>query len=146
MNNDSSRPGRQPPLETGASRVFERLFCLAPFQQMKKQGLLLFLCIPLLYAGCSSAPEMADGYQFGDLTHMTARQLWALEKARREYCDKTKDSALRQLALVFIRSELPEMPEDGICTDLETAISEIDHLERAPTDKIDAKARDSPEP
>jgi hypothetical protein len=85
---------------------------------------------------CTS-PELADGYQFGDLSRLTARQLSKLHDARVAYCDETSSWPLKRLAIAIIQTHLPGYPEQGICTDLQRLLQ----LEQdAPT----AKARGDP--
>jgi hypothetical protein len=70
------------------------------------------LALPL--AGCAPQ-ELDDGYQFGDITRMSGRELAELEEARQAYCQNHKDSPLRKAALDYIRIQHPEIPENGIC-------------------------------
>lgn len=78
---------------------------------MKKLAIIL-LFIALL--GCTS-PELDDGYQFGDFSTMSARELSSLLGAIDTYCDKVSDSGARKLALQVIRLSYPLVPANGIC-------------------------------
>lgn len=97
---------------------------------------LLLIALLFWLAGCTT-PELADGYQFGDLSKLTARELAKLHDARVAYCDATSTFALKRLAIVIIQTQLPGYPENGICTDLI-------HLLPMPTDVPQAKARGDP--
>lgn len=83
-----------------------------------KHALLIagLLALLMTMAACQTA-EFSDGYQFGDITRFTARELLQLQAARDDYCSKTADSALKQLAITAIQTQLPAYPESGICTD-----------------------------
>ena len=80
---------------------------------------LLFLAI----TGCENTPEFKDGYPFGDVTRLTARNINELDNARNAYCAKTSHSLIRQAALTVIRQQLPDIPEYGLCTTLDKLIS-----------------------
>ncbi|MGJ0489612.1 hypothetical protein [Methylobacter sp.] len=71
------------------------------------------LALPLV--GCAPE-EFNDGYQFGDITHMTGRELVKLEQARKDYCNSYSDALIRRAALAYIRTQYPLMPENGICS------------------------------
>lgn len=102
---------------------------------------LILLIIPLLLMGCTSPPtEVADGYQFGDITRFNQHELSKLSAQRAVYCSDTSSSALKQIAIDLIRTKLPLYPADGICTDAFTALLNT----VANTDKPDANARASP--
>lgn len=80
---------------------------------------ILLLLFVSLFTACSNPPaEFADGYQFGDITRFSARELMNLENARATYCSETSSSALKQLAIAAIRTQLPAYPAAGICTEL----------------------------
>lgn len=115
---------------------------------MKKHMLgIVIMAIPLLFTACSSA-EFADGYQFGDITRFTARELMDLEAAREAYCDQTSSSAIKHLAITAIRTQLPEYPPDGVCTQLMDVLlkpSTGNTTADAANQPIAAKARESPE-
>ena len=71
------------------------------------------LALPVM-SGCSSE-EFKDGYQFGDLTHLTEREITVLEKHRETYCNEYNSNIMRQAALAAIRTQVPLIPENGIC-------------------------------
>lgn len=101
---------------------------------------LALLFIPILLMACSSPPaEFADGYQFGDITRFTARELTNLEAAREAYCDQTSSSAIKRLAITAIQTQLPAYPADGVCTQL------MDVLLKPSTGDITANAREPPQ-
>lgn len=77
--------------------------------------ILLFLMVAALLVACSSPPELEDGYQVGDITHVAIRKEKDLEQAVKDYCDKANDSIIRATALRLIRLEYPFIPENGIC-------------------------------
>lgn len=79
---------------------------------MKRLFVLLAVSLPLI--ACNSE-ELNDGYQFGDIAHLTNRELAELKQARDDYCDKTQDSVLRYAALKVVRLYFPLLPENGIC-------------------------------
>jgi hypothetical protein len=64
--------------------------------------------------GCS-APELEDGYQLGDVTHIAIREEEKIVQAKRAYCDKASTFAVRDAALRLIRLKYPFIPENGIC-------------------------------
>jgi hypothetical protein len=68
----------------------------------------------MLMAGCKPE-ELNDGYQVGDLSHLTIREISQLEQARKEYCDANADAIIRKAALAYIRVKFPVIPENGIC-------------------------------
>lgn len=79
------------------------------------------LAVPLLIAALALAgcpfEEFDDGYQPGDISHMTVRELVQLEAYRQKYCDATENVTIRDAALTAIRAKFPFVPEDGICGD-----------------------------
>jgi len=79
---------------------------------MKK--IALIICVCALMVGCSS-PELSDGYQLGDITHIAIREEAKIIEAKDNYCDKAKDDAIRSAALRIIRLKYPFIPENGIC-------------------------------
>jgi hypothetical protein len=89
-------------------------------QSMKKSGLIksiilgLALAATLPMAGCST-PELDDGYQIGDITHIVIREEDKIKQARDTYCGNVQDSAARDAALRMIRLKYPFIPENGIC-------------------------------
>lgn len=81
-----------------------------------KQIRLAFFAILLsvvMLTGCFE--EFADGYQFGDVSALTARELKDLKQASDTYCDKNADSLLRKTALTLIKAQFPLVPANGIC-------------------------------
>jgi hypothetical protein len=83
---------------------------------MKKNYFSLAVAVALLAAtACSSPPELEDGYQFGDISHLAVREQKEIKQAVADYCDKTKDSLIRYAALNIIRLKFPFVPENGIC-------------------------------
>lgn len=88
---------------------------------MKKHLIALSTLILLTGASCNS-PEMADGYQFGDLSKKGARDFALVVKKRNEYCSMVKTDpakkTARKIALAAIRMYQPAFPPNGICTDL----------------------------
>lgn len=111
---------------------------------MKKHiSSIILMATALLIAGCSSPPaEFADGYQFGDITRFTARELMNIESARETYCDQTSSSASKRLAIMAIQTQLPAYPVDGVCTALmDVLLPKTGETTHQP---IDAKARESP--
>lgn len=81
----------------------------------------------MVLIGCQTT-EFADGYQAGDITRFTGRQVLELEAARHDYCTQAADSAIRQAALDFIRMKAPEIPENGICAELSEPLTRQYHL------------------
>ena len=79
---------------------------------MKK--ILVAMAITLMLTACNF-DELEDGYQFGDVSHLSARKLADLKQARDDYCTNTDGSLLRKAALVTLRLEFPLIPENGIC-------------------------------
>lgn len=75
-------------------------------------GLALAATLPL--AGCT-APELDDGYQIGDITHIVVREEEKIKQARETYCGNVQDSVARDAALRVIRIKYPFIPENGIC-------------------------------
>lgn len=84
-----------------------------------------------------TTPELADGYQFGDLSKLTAREISKLHDARVAYCDSTSSSTLKRLAIAVIQTRLPGYPEHGICSNLLQLLPPVD-------DAPQAKARGDP--
>ena len=82
---------------------------------MKLKNILIpFLALIFItLSGCFE--ELKDGYQLGDITNMTVKELKKLGQARVDYCAKTSDSFTKQAALLVIRAQLPAYPEDGVC-------------------------------
>jgi hypothetical protein len=80
---------------------------------MKKMIIALILTAIML-SGCA-VPEMEDGYQFGDISHLADRELISLLDAIHTYCDKNRDSVARKTALAIIRVYYPLVPANGIC-------------------------------
>jgi len=74
----------------------------------------LIIAAALLLSGCS-APELNDGYQFGDITHLAEHEQTEIKQAVKDYCDRNQDSAIRYAALNLIRLKFPFVPENGIC-------------------------------
>jgi hypothetical protein len=87
---------------------------------MKKTGLSKILIIGLALSatlpmtGCST-PELDDGYQLGDVTHIVIREEEKIVQAKQAYCDKAATSVVRDAALLLIRLKYPFIPENGIC-------------------------------
>jgi hypothetical protein len=81
-------------------------------QDMKK--MLLIIAATLLMVGCS-VPELDNGYQIGDITHIVIREEDRIKQARETYCGNVQDSATRDAALRLIRIKYPFIPENGIC-------------------------------
>lgn len=79
---------------------------------MKK--LILAIAAILLMVGCSTQ-KLDDGYQLGDLSKLAVREQAEVKQAVTDYCDKTRDSAIRYAALNIIRLKFPFVPENGIC-------------------------------
>jgi len=79
---------------------------------MKK--MFLIIAATLLMVGCST-PELDDGYQIGDITHIVIREEDRIKQARETYCGNVQDSAARDTALRLIRIKYPFIPENGIC-------------------------------
>lgn len=83
-----------------------------------KQAIILLFLIVASGASCDS-PEFHDGYQFGDLTRIAARDINILIDARERACAyKDEDdmrAALHRAALVLIRVYQPGYPPGGIC-------------------------------
>jgi hypothetical protein len=79
-----------------------------------KASLIILSLMALLMAGCKPE-ELKDGYQVGDISHLTIRELGQLEQARKEYCAANSDVITRRAALALIRMKLPVVPENGIC-------------------------------
>jgi len=75
-------------------------------------GLLAVLAVPL--AACSP-PELEDGYQLGDVTHIVIREEDTIIQAKKDYCDKARTFVVRDAALRLIRLKYPFIPENGIC-------------------------------
>lgn len=67
---------------------------------MKK--IVLVIAATLLIVGCST-PELDDGYQFGDITHLALREQAEVNQAIKEYCDQNQASVVRYAALKVIR-------------------------------------------
>jgi len=82
---------------------------------MKKMILTAFLPLALSLAACTEPDELKDGYQIGDLSHIAVREIDKVRSAIDDYCDKTRDSAVRYAALNLIRLKYPFIPENGIC-------------------------------
>lgn len=83
----------------------------------------LALCLLILLNGAAcNEPEMSDGYQFGDITRIGARDFQKIVVLRNQYCvmDKNDPTAhiAREIALTAIRAYAPAYPPDGICSDL----------------------------
>jgi hypothetical protein len=76
-------------------------------------GLALAATLPM--AGCST-PELDDGYQIGDITHIVIREEDKIKQARETYCGNVQDSSTRDAALRLIRLKYPFIPENGICS------------------------------
>jgi len=79
----------------------------------------------LLISACSSIETpMDDGYQFGDVTKTTYLGAKRLVHARYVYCSATDGSEAKATALGVIHTLRPGYPEDGVCTNLLTALVE----------------------
>jgi len=74
----------------------------------------LVISATLLLIGCST-PELDNGYQLGDITHIAIREEANIKQAKQDYCDKASGSAVRDAALRLIRLKYPFIPENGIC-------------------------------
>jgi hypothetical protein len=89
-------------------------------KNMKKMsvGFALALILPIALmsslTGCT-APELDDGYQIGDITHIVIREEEKIKQARETYCGNVQDSVARDAALRVIRIKYPFIPENGIC-------------------------------
>lgn len=86
---------------------------------MKKR--LLLITVPwLLMAASCNEPEFADGYQFGDVSRVTMRDVNRLIEVRNRACNYIGESGTRQvldkIAIAAIRVYAPAYPADGICT------------------------------
>ncbi len=88
-----------------------------------------------------TTPELADGYQFGDLSKLTGFELSKLHDARVAYCDSTSSSTLKRLAIAVIQTRLPGYPEHGICSDL---LQLLPPNHEVPAEAPHAKARVDP--
>lgn len=80
-----------------------------------KLKLIALSLMALVMAGCKPE-ELDDGYQIGDISHLTIREIGRLEQARKEYCDANADVVVRKAALAYIRVKFPVIPENGICS------------------------------
>jgi len=78
----------------------------------------------LMFALAGCLDEFKDGYQFGDITRFTARQITELSQARDDYCAVTSTSTIKKAALLVIRAQLPGYPVKGICTQLIPHVNE----------------------
>ena len=74
--------------------------------------LVILLIAVLALTGCASTPD--DGYQFGDGSK-------ALLGYQRDYC-ATTSPLLRAGLLIAIRSQVPDYPPSGLCTDAEQVL------------------------
>jgi uncharacterized lipoprotein YmbA len=85
---------------------------------MKKIHVVLAFVMATIMAavlvGCST-PELEDGYQLGDVTHIVIREEEKIKQAKQTYCDSVTDSIARAAALRLIRLKYPFIPENGIC-------------------------------
>lgn len=83
---------------------------------MKKSfiSFVILLSVPLLLFACSF-DELDDGYQVGDASRLTARELKELYVSVHQYCDKASSSTVRTAALTIIRLYYPQVPANGIC-------------------------------
>lgn len=82
---------------------------------MKQNLQFIFTLTALIGIIAAIAVITAPGYKFGDVSRFTAREIIALEQARSDYCDQTKNSKLRHAALLFIKLNVPVLPANGIC-------------------------------
>lgn len=82
--------------------------------KLKLIALIALSLMAFLMAGCKPE-ELDDGYQVGDISHFTVREIGRLEQARTEYCDANADAVVRKAALAYIRVKFPVIPENGIC-------------------------------
>ena len=82
---------------------------------------IFLLLFAMVLTGASCGPELDDGYQFGDLTRMTIRDINRVIEARDKYCAYTgadsKRRFLRKAAVLAIRAYAPGYPQEGVCTD-----------------------------
>ena len=82
--------------------------------------IILIGAVLLGIAGCIE-PEWNDGYQFGDISKITWRDIDRLITAREKACGFIGDSVIRQeldkIAVLAIRAYVPAYPEEGVCTD-----------------------------
>ena len=100
---------------------------------------LLIITALILASGAScNEPEMADGYNFGDISKIALRDYQRVVKLRNDYCQLTTDNPryhiAKNLAIQAIRIYAPAYPAEGICTDLfdrfkEYALSKIEASE-----------------
>jgi hypothetical protein len=85
---------------------------------MKKHNVFFAFAMAIVIAaplvGCST-PELEDGYQIGDITHIVIREEDKIKQARDTYCGNVQDSVARAAALRLIRLKYPFIPENGIC-------------------------------
>jgi hypothetical protein len=85
---------------------------------MKKHNVFFAFAMATIMAaplvGCS-APELDNGYQLGDVTHIVLREEEKIKQAKQTYCDDVADSVARDAALRLIRIKYPFIPENGIC-------------------------------
>lgn len=82
---------------------------------MKKHYLLMVAMSMTLVLPACSTPELDNGYQLGDITHIVVREEAKIKQAKQDYCDSAQDSAIRAAALRVIRLKYPFIPENGIC-------------------------------
>ncbi len=80
--------------------------------------LIAFLIMACLFLLTACFEEQDDGYQFGDISRMTKRELAKLHQASINYCAATSNSLTKKAALLVIQAKLPGYPDDGICTHL----------------------------
>ncbi len=78
--------------------------------------LIIIIAYSVVLTACfDQIKQVNDGYQFGDISRMTVKELGILKQAHHDYCDKNNDSTIRSVALALLRTELPMIPPNGIC-------------------------------